>query len=208
MPPNEPGGADSEIFYDFGSELGLHQASVWAKEPCHPNCDCGRFIEIGNSVFMQYQKQIDKFVNLPAKNVDYGGGLERALMAVENQNDLFQTSLFAPIMQQLTANTNLNYTNSPPDKQRCLRIIADHLRSGVMLMSENLTPSNKEQGYLLRRLIRRSVVMCRELQLSTDKLVALVTTIGQLYTHSYPEITKKQQLITSILDYGDRKSVV
>ncbi len=199
MPPNEPGGADSEIFYDFGSELGLHQASVWAKKPCHPNCDCGRFIEIGNSVFMQYQKQIDKFVNLPAKNVDYGGGLERALMAVENQNDLFQTSLFAPIMQQLTANTNLHYASAHPEQQRCLRIIADHLRSGVMLMSENLTPSNKEQGYLLRRLIRRSVVMCHELQLSTDKLVALVTTIGQLYAHSYPEINKKQQQITSIL---------
>lgn len=82
MPAGEPGGPDSEMFYDFGAELSLHENSIWKDAPCHVNCDCGRLWEIGNSVFMQYQKQADgSFTELPQKNVDFGGGFERIAAA-------------------------------------------------------------------------------------------------------------------------------
>ncbi|HKY73886.1 MAG TPA: alanine--tRNA ligase-related protein, partial [Patescibacteria group bacterium] len=97
MPAGEPGGPDSEVFYDFGTSLQLHEHSQWKDEPCHVNCDCGRFMEIGNSVFMQYQKQTDgSFKELPQKNVDFGGGFERLLAAMNNDLDVFTTKLFTP----------------------------------------------------------------------------------------------------------------
>lgn len=199
MPTGEPGGGDSEIFYDFGEHLGLHQNSSWADEPCHPNCDCGRFIEIGNSVFMEYQKQQNSFIKLPHFNVDYGGGLERALMAVENQADLFQTSLFTPIITQLEKLSEQQYQSADNDTKRCMRIIADHLRSSVMLIVDGVLPNNKEQGYLLRRLIRRSVVMSRELHFSPLLLAQLTPTITQIYENAYPEIKKQRTTITQAL---------
>lgn len=199
MPIGEPGGGDSEIFYDFGEHLGLHQRSPWAGEPCHPNCDCGRFIEIGNSVFMEYLKGQNSFTKLPHRNVDYGGGLERALMAVEDQADLFQTSLFTPIISQLEKHSGQQYLSTGNDTKRCMRIIADHLRSSVMLVADGVLPGNKEQGYLLRRLIRRSAVMCRQLQFNPQLLTELVPIMVALYESAYPEVKKQQPLISKTL---------
>src|SRR3990167_7516523 len=108
MPPGEPGGPDSEVFYDFGTP---HDPK-FGKE-CHPNCDCGRFLEIGNSVFMQFQKQQDgSLKELPAKNVDFGGGLERLLAAVNGNPDVFQTDLFLPIIQKLESISGKSYSDS------------------------------------------------------------------------------------------------
>src|SRR5260221_4147679 len=102
MPAGEPGGPDSEVFYDFGADLQLHENSEFKNQPCHINCDCGRFLEIGNSVFMQYQKQSDgSFKELPQKNVDFGGGFERILAVQENQQDVFRTGLFWTIITEL-----------------------------------------------------------------------------------------------------------
>src|SRR5260221_704668 len=102
MPPGEPGGPDSELFYDFGSELNLHENSPWKNDKCHVNCDCGRYWEIGNSVFIQYIKNVDgNFKLLPQQNVDFGGGLERLIGATENQPDMFLTSLFKPTIEQI-----------------------------------------------------------------------------------------------------------
>src|SRR5579885_371811 len=154
MPAREPGGPDTEVFYDFGAELQIHEHSPFKNEPCHVNCDCGRFIEIGNSVFMQYQKQTDgSFKALPQQNVDFGGGLERILMAVENQPDVYKNSLLRPIIDSLTKELRKKYS----DHARDLRIVTAHLMSACFIANAGVKPSNTEQGYILRRLIRRAM---------------------------------------------------
>lgn len=149
MPEGEPGGPDSEVFYDFETP---HDKKYGEK--CHPNCQCGRFLEIGNSVFMEYQKQQDgSFKKLPRKNVDFGGGLERLLAAVENQQDVFQTSLFKPVVQAIEKLTEKDYKTHSMQT----RIIADHFIASVLIINSGASPSNKEQGYILRRLLRRGL---------------------------------------------------
>lgn len=154
MPEGEPGGPDSEVFYDFGKELGLHENSSFKNDRCNPNCQCGRFMEIGNSVFMQYQKRADgSFKELPQRNVDFGGGLERILAVIENEQDIHETSLFLPIIQTIEQKTEKQYA----DHAKNMRIIVDHFVASVFIASSNVTPSNKEQGYILRRLLRRGL---------------------------------------------------
>ena len=154
MPANEPGGPDSEVFYDFGAELQIHEQSQWKDIPCHVNCDCGRYWEIGNSVFMQYKKREDgTFELLPQQNVDFGGGLERLIGATENNADMFLTSLFAPTIRRIEQQTNKVYQ----DNRKAMQIIADHFGGSIFMVANGVKPSNKEQGYILRRLLRRSL---------------------------------------------------
>ncbi len=153
MPVGEPGGPDSEVFFDFGEELKIHEGSDFSDEKCHVNCDCGRYMEIGNSVFMQYIKTEQGFEKLPKQNVDFGGGLERLVAATENKNDVFQTSLFFPIITTICSETNKKYEENSKE----MRIVLDHFLAATFISSNNVTPSNKEQGYILRRLIRRGL---------------------------------------------------
>lgn len=149
MPTGEPGGPDSEVFYEFAQiphnpKFGDH---------CHPNCDCGRFLEIGNSVFMQYQKQSDGLlIELPQKNVDFGGGLERLEAASRNDPDVFKTSLITPIIEAIEKTSEKTYSSNLKET----RTIADHLRAATFISNEGVIPSKEKQGYLLRRLIRNS----------------------------------------------------
>ncbi|MGI5828201.1 MAG: alanine--tRNA ligase [Patescibacteria group bacterium] len=160
MPAGEIGGPDSEIFYDFGEELRLHENSPFKDIPCHPNCDCGRFLEIGNSVFMEYIKTEDgNFKSLPQKNVDFGGGLERLVAAVNNNPDVFQTDLFKPLIEQIEKITKKGYS----ENKEAMRVVADHLRAATFMIAEGVEPSNKLQGYVLRRLLRRAAVKMRNL---------------------------------------------
>jgi alanyl-tRNA synthetase len=161
MPIGEIGGPDSEVFYEF-TEV-KHRQKFGAK--CHPNCDCGRFLEIGNSVFMEYEKQADgSFKPLPKKNVDFGGGLERLAAACQNTPDIFQIDIYQPLMQAIN-------TKSLTDS----RLIADHLRAASAMLNEGVLPSNKKQGYVLRRLIRRAAVKLDKPQTLTDYLGLLKT---------------------------------
>ncbi len=154
MPEGEIGGPSSEIFYDFGKDLKLHENSQYKNALCHINCDCGRYLEISNTVFMQYKKQPNgTFSNLPQQNIDHGAGVERLLMAAENQPDVFLTSLFAPTITTIEKQTNKSYEKNV----REMRMISAHLSSSVFIADANVYPSNTEQGYILRRLIRRSV---------------------------------------------------
>lgn len=165
MPVGEPGGPDSEVFYDFGQELQLHEQSSFRDQPCHVNCDCGRFLEIGNSVFMQYQKQADgSFTELPQKNVDFGGGLERILAASNGEPDVFKTDLFSRIIDEIEKASQKQYQ----DHLLEMRVIADHLKAAVFLIKDGVLPSNKEQGYFLRRLLRRAIVKLHALNGSID----------------------------------------
>lgn len=158
MPPLEPGGPDTEVFYDFETPHNKKMGDY-----CHPNCQCGRYMEIGNSVFMQYQKQADgSFKELPQKNVDFGGGLERLLAAAEGKQDIFETSLFSPIIKAIEKVTDKPYG----ENKEKMRIVTDHFVASSFIISNNVAPSNKEQGYILRRLIRRGLDNLWELEAS------------------------------------------
>ena len=190
MPVGEPGGPDSEVFYEFTSVE--HDPKYGEK--CHPNCECGRFMEIGNSVFMQYIKQADgSFKGLPKQNVDFGGGLERFITAVENQSDIFQTTLLSPIIRIIEQTTNQVYTNHA----REMRIIADHFIAAMFIISANVTPSKTEHGYILRRLIRRS--LDNFYKLNGDTLEPIIKTIVEQYKETDPELDVNFERIKSTM---------
>ena len=170
MPIGEIGGPDSEIFFDFGKELKLHEKSEYKNKNCQPNCDCGRFLEIGNSVFIQYVKQNDgSLKELPQKNVDFGGGLERITAALNNDPDIFKTDIFLPIIEKLEKVTGKKYEQ----EKKNFRIIADHLRASEALINAGVVPSNKMHGYILRRLIRRIATKTNNLELITNNKIIL-----------------------------------
>ncbi|MDQ3008423.1 MAG: alanine--tRNA ligase-related protein, partial [bacterium] len=199
MPVGEPGGPDSEVFYDFGIERADHQNSIYKDEPCHVNCDCGRFLEIGNSVFMQYQKQADgSFKELPQKNVDFGGGLERILAASLSTPDVFKTDLFQSLISQLELATGKIYLDHAAE----MRIIADHLKAAVFLIKDGVQPANKAQGYFLRRLIRRALVKLHFLgsELDAAQLFAIADEgVLTLYDGIYFDRASDKALIESTL---------
>lgn len=174
MPEGEIGGPDSEIFFDFGAERMIHENSPWASEPCHVNCDCGRFLEIGNSVFMQFVKQGGKLTPLPSQNVDFGGGLERLTAAVQDTPDIFMTDVFSPIISRVELSSGKKYNDNAP----AMRVIADHLRAATLMIAQGIEPSNKLQGYILRRLLRRAAVRTRKLGVSAQTI----------FTQSVPEV--------------------
>lgn len=186
MPIGEPGGPDSEVFYDFGEELKIHENSPYKETACHLNCDCGRYLEIGNSVFMQYKKTgQNSFEELPNRNVDFGGGLERLLAAVENKQDIFQTSLFSPMIRIIELHTEKDYQkNAVP-----MRIITDHFISAVFMIANNVVPSNKKQGYILRRLIRRGLDNFYKLE--GKDTTPIIETIVDQYKDTNPYLTEK-----------------
>ncbi len=205
MPAGEPGGPDSETFYDFGVELQLHENSPWKDEQCHVNCDCGRFLEIGNSVFMQYQKQADgSFTELPQRNVDFGGGLERIAAAANGDGDVFKTAIFTPIITKLEEISGSSYEKSEEIK-RSFRVIADHMRAAVMLGSDGVFPSNKEQGYFARRLVRRSIRYGKMIGIERAFLAELVPVIAELYKDAYPAVAENQEKIAQILSQEEQK---
>lgn len=152
MPEGEPGGPDSEVFYEFTQ---IEHDKKFG-EKCHPNCDCGRFLEIGNSVFIQYQKEDGKLKELSQKNVDFGGGLERLTAATLDTPDVFKTDLYIPLIQKIEEMTSKQYQQD--EVKRDMRIIADHLKAASFLIVSGVEPSNKLQGYILRRLLRRAAI--------------------------------------------------
>lgn len=195
MPAGEPGGPDTEMFYDFGAELGLHEQSPWKDAVCHPNCDCGRFWEIGNSVFMQYLKQEDgSFKPLPKQNVDFGGGVERIIGPTEHQADIFMTSLFKPTIEQIEKQTGKEYK----DYRKHMQIVADHLGGSMAMIAAGVVPSNKERGYILRRLIRRSLDQLWEIEKHVD-LKPILETIAAQYKDTDPELIANFEQISLTL---------
>lgn len=192
MPVGEPGGPDSEVFYDFGTE---HDPAYG--EHCHPNCDCGRFLEIGNSVFMQYLKADESvFEKLPKENVDFGGGLERLTAATEKVNDVFEIDLMRAIVTAIEENSEKAY--SEKSAQNSFRIVADHMRGVVFMVADGVEPSNTERGYIARRLIRRSVRHLKDLSTSLS-CADIVSVIVAQYADAYPDVEKKEaEIIRSV----------
>jgi alanyl-tRNA synthetase len=187
MPTGEPGGPDSEVFFDFGTP---HDPKFGTE--CHPNCDCGRFMEIGNSVFMQYLKQADgSFALLPKQNVDFGGGLERIAAAVEGSGDMFRIDVLWDVIALLEHFSGKQYNDSR--FKRSFRIVADHMRAAVFMLGDGVRPSNTERGYVLRRLLRRASLHAQKIGIAAERaddsmLVRSAIIILEKYDEAYPDL--------------------
>ena len=176
-----PCGPDTEIFYDTGVEP--------CSDNCNPSCDCGKYVEIWNNVFMEYNKKEDgTFETLSQKNVDTGMGLERIAFLLQGKNNVFETELFVPIIDKVK-----ELSNNPNDES--LRIIADHMRSSSMLICDGVVPSNIGQGYILRRLIRRMIRHMRKIEFNPDNVVEVCNTLVDSLSEMYPELEVNRELI-------------
>lgn len=189
-----PCGPDSEMFYiadrpDCGPD-------------CGPGCHCGKYTELGNDVFMQYEKHHDGTLTpLAKKNVDTGWGLERILAFLNGSRDVYRIDLFAPIIAYIEKQSGMKYEQDEK-MTRSMRILADHIRTSVMLIGDEakLLPSNAGAGYVLRRLIRRAVRHGRTLKLNTEDLLKIASLyIDEIYNESYPLLVKNREYILSEL---------
>lgn len=190
-PIGDPCGPDTEMFYDFGTphnpEYGEH---------CHPNCDCGRFMEIGNNVFMAYKKSGEgQFEELEQKNVDHGSGLERIAAAKLNDPDIFKISLMWPVIEKLQNLSGKNYDSHTES----MRVIADHLRAATFLAVDGCVPSNKEQGYVMRRLLRRAIRYSFDLGIEQNFMQEVVPVIADMYVADFPEVKENRDNIIAVL---------
>lgn len=195
-PIGDPCGPDSEMFYDFGTP---HDPAFG--EYCHPNCDCGRFMEIGNNVFMAYKKVSDgKFEELEQKNVDHGSGLERIAAArlyqdIGGDGDVFRISLMWPIIEKLEELSGKKYE----DHLVAMRIIADHLRAATFLAVDGCVPSNKEQGYVMRRIIRRAIRQSFDLGVDQNFLAEIEPIVVGLYSKDFSEVADNRNKVVEVL---------
>ena len=180
-----PCGPDTEMFYDTGKEP--------CSENCQPSCDCGKYVEIWNNVFMEYYKSKDgKYSKLKQQNVDTGMGLERITFLLQGKTTPFDTELFAPVMEKLESLQKV-------DDIKSRRIIAEHLRSSMMIISDGGRPSNIDRGYILRRLIRRMTRHLNKLQISLDKLGELIELDIDILKEMYPELDKNKDTIKQVI---------
>jgi len=195
----ELGGPDSETFYDtlkaHNPEYGKH---------CHINCECGRFIEIGNSVFMQYQKTKDGWQELKHKNVDFGGGLERIMMALNDEKNIFKTEFFSNAISKLEEISAKKYSQN----QAAFEVVVDHLKAATFIIGDDkgIMPSNTDQGYIVRRLLRRAIRFAWQLDIKeiywTEKIAQIYI---KQYENSYPELKRNQDFIIENIKKEEKK---
>ena len=191
-PIGDPCGPDSEVFYDFGED----KQDVATFGQSHPASDGARFMEIGNQVFMQYKRNEDgSFSELKHKNIDFGGGLERIAAAAIDSFDVFETSLLKPLITKIEEISHKQYIDYTAD----MRIIADHLRGAYLLSAQGLTPSNRKQGYALRRLIRRAILKALNLGIEQDFLPQIIPLIENNYRDLSDEILNTRQDALTVL---------
>ena len=191
-PIGDPCGPDSEVFYDFGEELQDEEKYGLA----HPASDGARFMEIGNQVFMQYRRNEDgSFSELEKKNVDFGGGLERIAAAAIGSFDVFKISLMKPIIDKLEEVSGKKYENNTDE----MRVIADHIRGAYLLAAQGLIPSNKTQGYAMRRLVRRAILRALDLGVSTNFLSEIVPIVAENYRDLPDSILTHREVALDVL---------
>ncbi|MFA6429719.1 MAG: alanine--tRNA ligase [Patescibacteria group bacterium] len=181
-----PCGPDTEMFYD----TGLPHDTAFG-EKCHPNCDCGRFIEIWNDVFMQYDKQTDgAFLPLKQQNVDTGMGLERMAKVLQGVPTIFDTDALQGIMHTIAEVSGKAYNAGDQRVDRSFRIVADHVRSATFVMGDprGVVPSNVGQGYIVRRLVRRAIREGRRLGVTGPLLEQVALAVIGAYGEAYPEL--------------------
>jgi alanyl-tRNA synthetase len=190
MPAGEPGGPDTEVYYRF--DEAEHGTDCKGDDPT--TCVCGKFLEIANSVFMQYKKQADSSLELlPEPNVDYGGGVERLMAAIENTPDVFTTDLFRPIIKVIEDESGKSYKENKKEMQ----IIADHLAAAIFITSSGIKPSKTDQGYLLRRLIRRALDNFRVL--NGENVGPIIEKIVEQYSPTDEVLKEKFEEIKNVI---------
>lgn len=195
-PVGDPCGPDSEMFYEFtdiehDKKFGEH---------CHPNCDCGRFMEIGNNVFMSYRKEAEgKFVPLEHPNIDHGSGLERIAAAVANSSDIFPIT-HGSIIECLEKISGKEYASN----KRSFRIIADHMKAAVFLIADGINPSNTDKGYFVRRLLRKAILHSNKLGIQNG-LAELTDSVLELYKNTYPDTYEKKEVIKKEIEKEESK---
>ena len=207
MPNGEPGGPDSEMFWDFGEELGLHEKSEYKDGPCHPACDCGRFLEFANNVFMQYKKTEEWFVELENKNIDFWGGLERIAVAITNTPDVFMGDLFDSVRSKIEEFSGKKY-GADEKETKAFRVIMDHLRVVVFLIADGAPPSNKDQGYFTRRMLRRAIRYARDLWIESGLSVEAAAWVIEEYKEQYPELLEKREQILADIESEEKQFLV
>ncbi len=177
-----PCGPDTEMFIDNGKPACC--------ENCSPACDCGKYLEIWNDVFMQFNKTAEgSYEPLKQKNVDTGMGLERVLCILQNKKSVYETDLFAPIIAKIEEISGKNY-NDNEQTTRAIRIIADHIRTSVFMIGDEkgVSPSNVDQGYILRRLLRRAIRFAKSLEIEMGNLSKVAEVVVSVYKDVYPEL--------------------
>ena len=179
-----PCGPDTEMFYDTGKPA--------CSDDCQPSCDCGKYVEIWNNVFMEYFKDKNGYTKLKQKNVDTGLGLERMAMLLQGKETPFDTELFAPVMEKLEELQKVDSIESR-------RIVAEHLRSSMMIISDGGRPSNLDRGYVLRRLIRRMIRHMNKLQINLEELSTLIDINVDNLKEMYPDLEKNKMTIKSVI---------
>ncbi len=179
-----PCGPDTEMFYDTGKPK--------CSENCQPSCDCGKYVEIWNNVFMEYYKKDGKYTKLAQRNVDTGLGLERMTMLLQGKETPFDTELFSPVMDKLKE-------LAKNDDIASRRIVAEHMRSSMMVIADGGRPSNIDRGYILRRLIRRMTRHLNKLQIDLEKLPELIDLNIDILKEMYPELDSHRQEIKDVI---------
>ncbi len=184
-----PCGPDSEMFYDTGKPK--------CNENCNPSCSCGKYLEIWNDVFMEFNSNNGVYSPLENKNVDTGMGVERTLTVLNGEKSVYDTEIFASIKNELEKLTNLKYE----DNKKSFRIIMDHIRTSVFILGDDhkLTPSNTGAGYVLRRLIRRMIRYIKGLNIESSILEDLAETVINQYSFDYEELSRNKEYIISEL---------
>ncbi len=179
-----PCGPDTEMFYDTGKPA--------CGPDCQPSCDCGKYVEIWNNVFMEYFKDKNGYSKLKQRNVDTGLGLERMTMLLQGKETPFDTELFAPVMNKLKEIQKVDIIESR-------RIVAEHLRSSMMIISDGGRPSNLDRGYVLRRLIRRMIRHMNKLQIDLNELSTLIDINVDNLKEMYPDLEKNREVIKNVI---------
>ncbi len=195
-----PCGPDTEMFIDTGKPACCEQ--------CSPACDCGKYLEIWNDVFMQYNKQADgSFEPLAQCNVDTGMGLDRTIATLQGKTSVYETDVFAPIITKIESLSGKQYDCNDDAQRRAFRIVADHIRCATFMIGDDrgITPSNVDQGYVLRRLLRRAIRFAGKLEIAENSLSAIAQVVIDKYAHAYPELAQNQnRIITEIAKEEER----
>ena len=193
--PTGPCGSDTEIFIDTGKEP--------CGEDCSPACDCGKYVEIWNNVFMQFNRDKDgKFQPLAQKNVDTGMGLERTICMLNGYQSVYETDLFADVIAKISSLCGKEY-GKDEEETRAMRIIADHMRTATFMIGDEkgIVPSNVDQGYVLRRLLRRSVRFARQLGMGSNELVTIAGVFVAKYCDIYTQLADVEDEINGLYTF-------
>lgn len=190
LPTGGPCGPDSEIFYDTGKKP--------CNDNCHINCDCGKYIEIGNNVFMEYLLDNGKYLPLGRHNVDFGGGLERLTMISQGVSSFYETDIYLPILNNVKELSQI-------DNLQSQRIVVDHIKASTWIIADDIEPSNTMQGYILRRLIRRSMRHGKTLGIKGNFVKEIGKICIEQFKNDWPKLGQKEEYILSVLEKEEEK---